>query len=67
MTTELKRMVVYLTDTELEKLRKRADKEAQTVSGYVRTHLGLKEKFRGAPVGNQNAIVKQRTRRKRRR
>jgi hypothetical protein len=67
MTTELKRIVVYLTDAELEKLRNRADRKAQTISGYVRTSLGLKEKFRGAPVGNQNALAQRRTGHKRKR
>ncbi len=53
--TELKRIVVYLTEAELERIKQKADDKEQTLSAYVRTRLGFKEKLRGAPEGNRNA------------
>ena len=62
MTTELKRIVVYLTETEMEKLKDKALAKEQTISCYVRAKLGLKEKLRGAPEGNLNAAGRRRGR-----
>ena len=58
MPTELKRIVVYLTEAELGKIKDKADDKGQTVSAYVRSRLGFKEKLRGAPEGNRNAAGK---------
>jgi hypothetical protein len=64
MATELKRIVVYLTEQELAKVKDKADEKEQTVSAYARTRLGLKEKPRGAPTGNRNAAGKRQSNRK---
>ena len=56
--TELKRIVVYLTDAELETIKDKAEDKGLTLSAYVRTKLGFKKKLRGAPEGNRNAAGK---------
>jgi hypothetical protein len=61
MVTELKRIVVYLTEAELDKVKDRADEKGHTLSAYVRSRLGFKEKLRGAPEGNRNAVGKRQT------
>lgn len=62
MPTELKRIVVYLTDEEMERIKTKADDKSRTVSAYARAKLGLKEKLRGAPEGNRNAAGRRRGR-----
>jgi hypothetical protein len=63
MVTELKRIAVYLTEAELDKVKDKADEKGQALSAYVRSRLGFKEKLRGAPEGNRNAAGKRQTRR----
>ena len=59
MTTELKRVVIYVTEKELDRFKERAAQAEQTVSAYLRGRLGLKAvQPRGAPEGNRNAAGK---------
>lgn len=59
MTTELKRVVIYVTEKELDRFKERAAQAEQTVSAYLRGRLGLKAvQPRGAPAGNRNAAGK---------
>ena len=62
MTTEMKRIVVYLTDDEVEKVQDKATEKELTLSAYVRARLGFKAKPRGAPEGNLNALGKRKKR-----
>jgi len=56
MTTELKRIVIYVSDKELDRLKDRAAEHNQSLSAYLRGRLGLKAVYRrGAPDGNRNA------------
>lgn len=65
MTTELKRLVIYVTEKELDRFKERAAENDQTVSAYVRSRLGLKTELkRGAPEGNRNRAGKRSAKRK---
>jgi hypothetical protein len=56
MPTELKRLIVYVTDEEEERIKAKAEEKQATVSTYIRQRLGLKTELRrGAPEGNRNA------------
>lgn len=56
MPTELKRLIVYVTEEEEERIKAKAEERQETVSAYIRQRLGLKiELRRGAPEGNRNA------------
>lgn len=65
MTTELKRVVMYVTEKELDRFKERAEENNQTLAAYLRERLGLRTELkRGAPEGNRNAAGKRAAKRK---
>lgn len=58
MSTQLRRVTVYLTAEEYATLKAIAEEEAVSVAAVVRAKLGLSYKRRGAPEGNRNRQVR---------
>jgi hypothetical protein len=54
MSTQLKKVTIYLTAAEYAALKAEADDEGVTISAILRAKLGLDYKRRGAPEGNTN-------------
>jgi hypothetical protein len=54
MSTQLKKVTLYLTAAEYAAFKDEADDEGVTVSALLRAKLGLAYKRRGAPAGNTN-------------
>lgn len=54
MSTQLKKVTIYLTAAEYASMKAEADDEGVTVSAILRAKLGLDYKRRGAPEGNAN-------------
>ncbi len=54
MSTQLKKVTIYLAADEYARMKALAEDEGVTVSAIVRAKLGLSYKRRGAPEGNLN-------------
>jgi len=58
MSTQLKKVTVYLTAEEYAPLKAIAVEEEVSIGAVVRARLGLSYKRRGAPTGNRNRQAK---------
>ncbi len=54
MSTQLKKVTIYLAADEYARMKTLAEDEGVTVSAIMRAKLGLSYKGRGAPEGNLN-------------
>jgi hypothetical protein len=64
MSTQLKKVTVYLTAEEYADFQAIAVEEEVSVGAVVRARLGLNYRRRGAPAGNRNRQVKTNAKRK---